>query len=416
MICIIGCGASGMLAAIQAARAGAAVTVLEHNDRPGRKLLATGNGKCNLTNDNQSLENFRGECREEIAGIVDAFSEEALLSFFREIGILTKEKRGYRYPRSEQALSVVTALSSEMRRLRVRVLFGADVTKVSGSDNDYEIFYTIDGKEYRMRSETLVFACGGPAGERLGQSDFGLRMLRTLGVPVNTPTPALVPLLCKNPHAKTVSGVRMEAGVTLTVGNESYKEHGEIVWTDYGISGIPVMQLSRYASEALRDGRCPVTIAVNSLPDMTAEEISAEIGRRTSEEAFHGRSAEEAMDGLVPKKLLFVLLKDSGIDPEAPVSAVTDKKREELGRRLAKSEYTVTGTRPWEYAQVMRGGVPLTAIDPESCEVRGHAGLFVTGELLDMDGNCGGYNLQWAFATGTVCGRAAARREARSKG
>ena len=303
-----------------------------------------------------------------------------------------------------------------MRRLRVRVLFGADVTKVSGSDNDYEIFYTIDGKEYRMRSETLVFACGGPAGERLGQSDFGLRMLRSLGVPVNDPTPALVPLLCKNPHAKTVSGVRMEAGVTLTVGNESYKEHGEIVWTDYGISGIPVMQLSRYASEALRDGRCPVTIAVNSLPDMTAEEISAEIERRTSEETFRGRSAEEAMDGLVPKKLLFVLLKDSGIDPEAPVSAVTEKKREELVRRLAKSEYTVTGTRPWEYAQVMRGGVPLTAIDPESCEVRGHAGLFVTGELLDMDGNCGGYNLQWAFATGTVCGRAAARREARSKG
>lgn len=416
MICIIGCGASGMLAAIQAARSGAAVTVLEHNDRPGRKLLATGNGKCNLTNDNQSLENFRGECREEIAGIVDAFSEEALLSFFREIGILTKEKRGYRYPRSEQALSVVTALSSEMRRLRVRVLFGADVTKVSGSDNDYEIFYTIDGKEYRMRSETVVFACGGPAGERLGQSDFGLRMLRSLGVPVNDPTPALVPLLCKNPHAKTVSGVRMEAGVTLTVGNESYKEHGEIVWTDYGISGIPVMQLSRYASEALRDGRFPVTIAVNSLPDMSFEEISEEIGRRTSEEAFRGRSAEEAMDGLVPKKLLFVLLKDSGIDPEAPVSAVTEKKREELVRRLAKLEYTVTGTRPWEYAQVMRGGVPLTAIDPESCEVRDHAGLFVTGELLDMDGNCGGYNLQWAFATGTVCGRAAARREARSKG
>ena len=326
MVVIIGCGASGMLAAIMAARQGVSVTVLEHNDRPGRKLLATGNGKCNLTNDNQSLDNFRSSYREEIKDIIDAFSEEDLLRFFREIGIITKERKGYRYPRSEQASSVVTVLVSEMQRLRVRVICGAEVTKVSGNYSDYEVSYTMDGQKYTLKSENVVFACGGPAGERLGQSNFGIKMLRNMGVLVGHCAPALVPLLLRNPCAKTVSGVRMEADVTLTVGKESYREHGEIVWTDYGVSGIPVMQLSRYATFELEDDMIPVRIAFHFLPEMTDEEITGELTRRVNGEAFRTRSAEDAMEGLVPKKLLYVLLKGAGIDPEAPAGTITEKQ------------------------------------------------------------------------------------------
>ncbi|MBQ2558691.1 MAG: aminoacetone oxidase family FAD-binding enzyme [Lachnospiraceae bacterium] len=410
MVVIIGCGASGMLAAIMAARQGVSVTVLEHNDRPGRKLLATGNGKCNLTNDNQSLDNFRSSYREEIKDIIDAFSEEDLLRFFREIGIITKERKGYRYPRSEQASSVVTVLVSEMQRLRVRVICGAEVTKVSGNYSDYEVSYTMDGQKYTLKSENVVFACGGPAGERLGQSNFGIKMLRNMGVLVGHCAPALVPLLLRNPCAKTVSGVRMEADVTLTVGKESYREHGEIVWTDYGVSGIPVMQLSRYATFELEDDMIPVRIAFHFLPEMTDEEITGELTRRVNGEAFRTRSAEDAMEGLVPKKLLYVLLKGAGIDPEAPAGTITEKQLKLLKLQLTNKEFTVTGTRPWEFAQVMKGGVPLSAIDTKTCEVRGHEGLYITGELLDMDGNCGGYNLHWAFATGAVCGRALAKK------
>ncbi|MBO4627776.1 MAG: NAD(P)/FAD-dependent oxidoreductase [Lachnospiraceae bacterium] len=414
MIGIIGCGASGMLAAITAAREGASVTVFEHNEKAGRKLLATGNGKCNLTNDNQSPDNFRGDDRESIGRILDIFTKDDELAFFREIGIVTKEKRGYRYPHSEQAASVVNALVSEMERLRVRVIFGADVTGVEKDGDSYVISYTCGGKASEARVSSCILACGGPAGERLGESDAGFRILKKLGVPVGRYVPALVPLLAENKHAKTVSGVRLEAGVTLTVSERDgdvseYQEHGEIVFTDYGVSGIPVMQLSRFAAVALdRGGR--VTITLNFMPEYTAEEVSEEIERRAKGEHFSNRSVEEALEGLVPGKLRYAVLLRAEVDPVKNADRLTDREIAAVVSELTAMTLTVTGTRPFANAQVTCGGVALAEIDPQSCEVKSMPGLFVTGELLDMDGNCGGYNLQWAFATGAIAGRAAAKR------
>ena len=414
MIGIIGCGASGMLAAITAAREGASVTVFEHNEKAGRKLLATGNGKCNLTNDNQSPDKFRGDDRESIGRILDTFTKDDELAFFREIGIVTKEKRGYRYPHSEQAASVVNALAAEMNRLRVRVIYGADVTGVARDGDSYVISYTCDGKASEARVASCILACGGPAGERLGESDAGFRILRKLGVAVGRYVPALVPLLAENKHAKTVSGVRLEAGVTLKVserdgGVSEYQEHGEIVFTDYGVSGIPVMQLSRFAAVALdRGGRAEITF--NFMPEYTAEEVSEEIGRRAKGEHFSNRSVEEALEGLVPGKLRYVVLLRVGVDPLKSADRLSDCEIAAVTGELTAMTLTVTGTRPFANAQVTCGGVALSEISPISCEVKSMPGLFVTGELLDMDGNCGGYNLQWAFATGAIAGRAAAKR------
>ena len=414
MIGIIGCGASGMLAAITAAREGASVTVFEHNEKPGRKLLATGNGKCNLTNDNQSPENFRGDDREAIGRILNIFTKDDELAFFREIGIITREKRGYRYPHSEQAASVVNALAAEMNRLRVRVIYGADVTGVARDGDSYVISYTCGGAANEARVTSCILACGGPAGERLGESDTGFRILRKLGVAVGRYVPALVPLITENKHARTVSGVRLEAGVTLFVterdgAKKEYKERGEIVFTDYGVSGIPVMQLSRFAAVALdRGGRAQITL--DFMPEYTTEEVSEEVKRRATDTHFSNRSVEESLEGLVPGKLRYVLLLRAGVDPVKAAASMTDAEIAAVTTELTAMTMTVTGTRPFANAQVTCGGVPLSEIVPERCEVKNMPGLFVTGELLDMDGNCGGYNLQWAFATGAIAGRAAAKR------
>ncbi|MBR5712579.1 MAG: NAD(P)/FAD-dependent oxidoreductase [Lachnospiraceae bacterium] len=413
MIGIIGCGASGMLAAIMAAREGASVTVFEHNEKAGRKLLATGNGKCNLTNDDQKLSNFRGGDRDAIETILASFTEQDELDFFRGIGILTKEKRGYRYPHSEQAASVVNVLTAELRRLRVRILYGADVTGITAENGGFRISYTCGSEKCNTVVSSCILASGGPAGERLGESDEGFRMLRNLSVSVGRYVPALVPLMTDNKHAKTVSGVRLEAGVTLTVSeNEktyTYKERGEIVFTDYGVSGIPVMQLSRFASVALDRGES-AKIALDFMPEYTKEEVIAEITKRSGGHFSHC-TVEEALEGLVPCKLRYVLLLRAGIDPLKPATALTGKEIEALVREYTEMTMKVTGTRPFANAQVTCGGVDLKEIDPSGCEVKKLPGLYVTGELLDMDGNCGGYNLQWAFATGAIAGRAAAKRE-----
>lgn len=408
MIAVIGCGASGMLAAITAARAGASVTVLEHNDKPGRKLLATGNGKCNLTNDDQSEDNFRGSDRDAIRAIVSAFSKDEELRFFEEIGIPARAKRGYYYPKSEQAVSVVSALACEMDRLRVRVLYGADVTAVfAGESGGYRISYHMQCGDGEIVAEKVIFACGGPAGDRLGQSDFGFRVLRKMGIPVRPYMPALVPLTLNCKELKEIAGVRMPAEITLSCGSETHRESGEIVWTEYGISGIPVMQLSRFAALALWDKKS-VEIAVDCTPEYSEEDLFKELVRRT-DGLFANRDAVSAFDGMIPGKLLKFTLARAGITADSKASSVSAAQCSALAREWKELTLPVTGTKPFANAQVTCGGIPLSAVDPVTCEAIGHPGLYITGELLDMDGNCGGYNLQWAFATGVIAGRAAGK-------
>ena len=418
MIGIIGCGASGMLAAIMAARSGCKVTVLEHNDRPGRKLLATGNGKCNLTNEDQSGGNFRSDLPEIAQAIRGQFSKEELLGFFREIGIPAHCRRGYWYPQCEQASAVVTALAEELRRLRVRVLYGVDVVRAErsakGGNDSFIVTLNDSGITRTMRFDQMVLACGGPAGDRLGQSDFGFRALRSLGVPVMRYQPALVPLVLERTgvDAKAdIAGVRLEAELTLVCGTDEYREKGEIVWTDYGISGIPVMQLSRYAAKALNDRR-EVRITVDMVPDFTADEIYQEVMSRRMNPVFTERNASEALLGIVPEKISNWLMTRAGISAKEPFAKTSEAGLARYAEDMSGLTLRVKGLRPYAQAQTTCGGVPLSEVIPETMEIKAVPGLYVTGELLDVDGACGGYNLQWAFATGAVAGRALGRRNA----
>ena len=410
MIGIIGCGASGMLAAIMAAREGASVTVLEHNDRAGRKLLATGNGRCNLANEDQSAEWFRTDMPGIAQSILKQFSKNDVLDFFRGIGIPVRCKRGYWYPQCEQASAVVTALTEEMRRLNVRVMYGASVTRVDVITNTDGSGFNVTVKEQGGNSRTVFFdklmlACGGPAGDRLGQSDFGFRTLRAIGVQVMRYQPALVPLETDQDGKKDIAGVRMEASLTLSCGDAEHREKGEIVWTEYGISGIPVMQLSRFAAKALSAGE-KVTLTVCMIPESDAEEIRNEVLSRAESPVFASRNAAEALCGLVPGKISLWLMKRAGIDPLEPFADISKERLERYASELSGLTLTVTGLRPYAQAQTTCGGVPLSEINPDTMEITAIPGLYVAGELLDVDGACGGYNLQWAFATGAVAGRA----------
>lgn len=430
MIGIIGCGASGMMAAICAARAGRQVTVLEHNDRPGRKLAVTGNGHCNLTNDNQTQEAYRTADPEIASRILATFSKEELLAFFRQIGVLTREKNGYWYPYSGNAQTVVAALSAEMKRLGVRVLYGADTQSVIRlADGRYVVRAQVGSEMREMTFDRLVLACGGPAGDKLGQSDFGFRALRRLSVAVSNYAPALVPLQLDNPHSKMIAGVRMEAEVTLRADGAEHSERGEIVWTEYGVSGIPVMQVSRFASMAFKareaasrgmdsgaygryaadaSGResGPVTITIRLMPDHTAEQIREITEEMLTSAMFASEAAASVLGGMADAKIVRWILLLAGVPEDAACKEISPDTRAMIADMFTRIELPVTGVRTYAQAQTTCGGVPLTEINPETMESYRCRGLYITGELLDVDGTCGGYNLHWAFATGAAAGRA----------
>lgn len=409
---VIGGGASGMVAAIFAAERGHTVTILEHNDKLGKKLYATGNGKCNLTNSAFPPTCYRGGEESFVAAVLDAFSPEETKAFFTRIGLMLKEKRGYWYPQSEQAASVVSVLSYELRRLRVRIMTDCEVKKVErlsdGVTPHFQIEYVHKENGANVaRADAVILACGGMAGQNLGAGDRGYRVAKSFGHTVTGLTPALVPLCTEERWVRSVSGVRLE--VELTIGcdddkNLTVREKGELVFADYGISGIPVMQLSRYAADWRRKGH-PVHALIDLLPELSEDCLEANLVEHFYGERFEGRTAEEALCGILPKKLLYTVLKLSGIDPVIPVKRVTRSQVTSLVRMIKQLRVTVVDERSYEFAQVTAGGVRLEEVDPMTCESRLVEGLFFTGELLDVDGTCGGYNLQWAWSTGAIAGK-----------
>ncbi len=407
---VIGGGASGMVAAIFAAERGHAVTILEHNDKLGKKLFATGNGKCNLTNSTFPPACYRGGEEAFVATVLEAFSPEDTKAFFRRIGLILKEKRGYWYPQSEQAASVVSVLSYELRRLRVRVMTDCEVKKVVRFSNEaphFQIEYVHKENGANVaKADAVILACGGMAGQNLGAGDWGYRFAKSFGHTVTSLTPALVPLCTEERWVRSVSGVRLEVGLTIgsDESNLSVKEKGEIVFADYGISGIPVMQLSRYAADWRRLGH-KVYACIDLLPEVSEDSLATILNEHFYGRIFDGRTAEEALCGILPKKLLYTVLKLAGIDPVMPAKTVPDNKVSLLVDTIKKLRLSVTGERSYEFAQVTAGGVCLEEVDPTTCESRLVDGLYFTGELLDVDGTCGGYNLQWAWSTGAIAGK-----------
>ena len=403
-IAIIGGGASGMMAAITAAEHGAEVWIYESKDRLGKKILATGNGKCNFTNLVQEDSCYRGTDAFFSCAVREAFTVERTLEFFRKIGIEPKIKNGYVYPNSEQAASVADALAMELRSKRVKVV-QEQVYSVKGQNGEFLVKSEHGQKEF----DKVILCCGSPAGMKNPKEFSGYSLAERFGHHITDLIPALVQLRCKEKWFKTISGVRTEGVITVFEnGKEIAAEKGELLFAEYGLSGIPVFQVSRFAGEALNRGN-KVTCKVNLLPGYTKEELEALLLKRF--ETLKNRTAEELLVGLHNHKVNYILLKELGIDPVADSKkAFRPEHFSKLAALYKGLTCQVTELNPFANAQVCAGGVNTSEIDNKTMESKLVKGLYFAGELVDVDGTCGGYNLQWAWSSGYVAGLCAAKR------
>ncbi|MCD7744359.1 MAG: NAD(P)/FAD-dependent oxidoreductase [Lachnospiraceae bacterium] len=478
-VIVIGAGAAGLTAAISAARSGAEVTILEAQERPGRKLLVTGNGRCNLTNTDRGIhERYCGTGSSLASLLLKQFSASDTLAFFHELGLFTQEKNEYVYPYTSQASSVLEVLLAELRRLRVKLKFSVTVTEIvdhskytgisqkkpdalkksrAKPDSSACAFdqeeqspqYSIVTPTWTYEADAVILACGSKAAPSTGASETGYALAQALGHSIIRPRPVLVPFTCQSSFPEQrLAGVRCRAKVSLLrhhsihapanapaiaenqvsfvshkessqmqCGNKAYEritsDIGELQWTKYGVSGIVIFQLSRFTefsfTESGKQNR--YLLSIDFLPDYTEAEIEEMLRQRA--EDLGRESVSVLLRGMLHEKLIPVILKRAGeaCGGYAPkfCSELWNHKNFIPGLAAVIKAYLlpITGTKSFEQAQVCAGGVDGREVSVH-LESRFHRNLYFAGELMDVDGPCGGYNLQWAWTSGYLAGQNAA--------
>lgn len=403
-IVIIGGGASGMAAAIAAARTGALVTVLEHNEILGKKILSTGNGRCNLTNLNLKCEAYRGDDPVFIGEFLKGFDASAALEFFSSAGIYTKCRGDYVYPLCDQASAVREALAAELERLGVKVRTGCHADRIRQDKGGFLIFCRDEKSPYR--ASRVILAAGSRASEISGSGGSGYALAESMGHSLSPVVPALVQLVSPKKCFQKLAGIRLTARIVLYVnGKITSEDTGELQLTDYGISGIPVFQVSRYAAKALHRKQT-VLAEIDFIPQLSFKELEQEL--RARQDRCGEYTAAQLLNTLFPSKLIPVLLTESGIDRQLRAGKLSGEKLKRLVKICKCFEVPVSETKPFSKAQICAGGVRTSEICPETMESKLVKGLYITGELLDVDGICGGYNLHFAWGSGSKAGTHAA--------
>ena len=388
-----------MVAGITAERRGLNVCLLEHKNEVGKKILNTGNGKCNLTHVGVCPKDYPDEYGEITAKVFEQFGYEKTLDFFKSIGIFTTERNGYVYPMSGTALSVRNALSDELKRLNADVFTGADV---KGITPGFCVDAVIEGKKVCFEGEKVILAAGSCASPVTGSDGSGYSLVEKLGVKIRKPLPALVKLISGERSCKRASGVRADCSIKLYVNGElKAGDKGELQFTDDGISGIPVFQISRYAALALDEGK-EAEAVIDTAPGMTLEELEEYFfyGRKKSED----RSLKNFLGGIMPSKLVTAVADKTSVSSDKKISDINDEKVREIIHTIKEYRLKIIKTNGFDGAQVCMGGVDLSEIDFDTMEHKRIKGLFFSGEIIDVDGPCGGYNLQWAWSSGAVAG------------
>ncbi len=401
-IIVVGAGASGMTAAIQAAKKGCHVCLLDSNDRPGKKILATGNGKCNFTNQYMKLHCFRSEMMKEVDQVLSQFGTEETLAFMKSLGIEPMEKNGYYYPASGQAASVAEVLAMELRHLQAEIRCGEKVISVLKKKGHF-LVTSVDAaqKKHEYTADAVILSCGSKAGLPTAKAADGYELATSFGHSMTKLAPALTGIRCQAGWLKAWSGVRTEGSVSIYDGKKLLAtDTGELQLTDYGISGIPVFQVSRYAALALERGRT-VTAKLDFFPSKGKEALLQMLLDRKRRMAY--KTYRELLIGLIPEKMISVFLTQAGLKEKDKPGDLTV-----LADCMKCMKLPIQAVNPMNQAQVCAGGITLCEINCETMESRLVKGLYMTGEMLDVDGICGGYNLQWAWATGMIAGKSAA--------
>lgn len=384
-IAVIGGGASGILAAITAARLGCSVAVYEKNDRILKKLLATGNGRCNLTNKNITIDRYHGQVPEFPKTVLEKFPKENTLELFYEMGLLCREEEDKIFPYSLRASSVVDILRLETDRLGVEIKCSFDVKEIIPRKSVYEVVSWDGRHEF---APAVIFSCGGKAAPSLGGGSSGYEILKKLGYKVTPLKPSIVQIKTETEAISGLKGVKAMASVSL--GEKT--EYGELLFTEYGISGPPAFSLSSYYSGE--------DVEIDFFPEFSKEQMFSAIKQK----ADYGLTGHELFTGLIHKNIALAIIKKSGVDAKnintSSISAICEASK--------KFTLKTEGTMSWNNAQVTKGGISTNEVNEDTLESKKHEGLYITGEVLDVDGDCGGFNLQWAWSSGYVAGQAAA--------
>lgn len=404
-VIIIGGGAAGMIAAIAARRNGASVTILERNPRVGKKILATGNGRCNLTNTDIDISRYHGKHPEFIYGAFASFDYYKTIEFFEELGITHRvEDGGKVFPLSGQASSVLDVLRYELEELNVEVICDAYVTEISRK----KVFEVVLKDDRVFKADRVILAAGGKASPDLGSNGSGFALAQKMGHKIIEPFPALVQLKLSSRFLKQIQGIKFDGSAQIIVNDKEVRsESGEILFTEYGISGPPILQLSRKAGEYLDKGK-KVYIRVVIIDHLSDNELMEMLSKRFSLGAK--KSLSFNFVGFLNKKLVPVILKEAGIDDiNKPSGSVTEGERDRIVKLLRDWRFEVTGTNPWSSAQVTAGGIDVSEINSKTMESKIVSGLYFAGEIIDIDGDCGGFNLQWAWSSGFLAGESASK-------
>ncbi|MCI8566083.1 MAG: aminoacetone oxidase family FAD-binding enzyme [Lachnospiraceae bacterium] len=403
-VCIIGGGAAGLAAAVTAAKAGAQVVVLEHGERVGKKLLSTGNGRCNYTNAVLSADRYFSGCPAAVETVLLHYPTEKILAFFENIGVSPVQKDGYYYPASGQAAAVLSCLLSECGHRSVEICCNTQVNAVTPVSSGF----SIDSNEGRFFCNSLILACGGQAAPATGSDGSGYVLAKGLGHSIRRPFPALTALKAEARRLKGLAGLRAHAGVSLYInGRLAGKDVGEVQFVEGGLSGIVVFQLSHRAVEAFLQKK-RVELRLNFLPEMTSGQAASFFARRRRQLGY--KELAEWGIGLFHKKLWLQLIKEAGMPPLVPVWKQEPAAMAALQAMTRDFRVPMSGYFGFERAQVSAGGVDLREINPDTMESKKRPGLYLCGELLDVDGLCGGYNLHWAWASAMAAAAAAAHR------
>lgn len=392
-VIVVGGGASGMFAAILCARQGKKVILFEQKNQLGKKLLATGNGKCNYTNMKMDADCYRGEQPGFVSYALSQFGAESAIDFFEAMGITPKERDGYVYPYSQQAAAVKNVFELELRQQQVDIRY-EKVLKIEKSNG-----FCVKTEKGSYDAAKVILATGGKASPKLGSDGSGYQLAEQLGHRVIPPVPGLIGLVCQETFYQDIAGIRMDAQLVLYIDEqEKARERGELQLTTYGISGIPVFQISRYAARALKQGKVPV-VQIDFMPDFSKEALLEELKRRFS---LSRRTAMEALIGLVPQKLIGVFLAKGGISTKKRADTVNEMQLKQLAAAMKKTKTVVKDTNGFEHAQVTVGGVDTEEIHANTMESKKCKDLYLIGEIVDVDGICGGYNLQWCWSSAYV--------------
>ena len=397
-IIIIGAGASGMMAALTAAEVpDRKVILLERQQRAGRKLLATGNGRCNLTNTGATIENYHGESRDFAAPALDDFPPQAVLDFFHDLGLVTVEEYGGRiYPLSDSANSVLDVLRFHLEAKGVELRAAEPAREVKREKQGF----TIVTDSERLHADKLIIACGGAAGAKLGGVSDGYELLKMLGHKRTALYPSLVQLVTAPEYPRALKGVRADCALRLYAGENLLAESkGELQFIETGVSGPAVFDLSRSAATGGRG----LTLSADFLRDYDEASLLAFLKQRRA--SLPDLPAGDMLTGIVHNRLGKMLIKYTGLNATASLRELDDRALGKLVGTCKDFRLPVQGTEGFDKAQVTAGGVKTSGFNPETLESWFVPGLFACGEVLDIDGDCGGYNLQWAWASGRLAGR-----------